>query len=347
MYRLMLALAMAVAFAAPVAVSAARKNALPPTPCTVQPRTEAEVAAIVAAATPTPGVDEGLDPDGLDPDGWASSPADLPRGESADPETVAAVTAAAREFAGCLNAGDVPRWLALMTDGSLPEAVEPDGVAALFEATGIPTPVEIVGPEIARVRVSNVRVLPDGRVGAVVVWGVTDNPDPKPSNEANFHIFQRVGDRWLLDEEIGGYVQGERGAASPSEAGAATPIPVPSAGGAPEGYSEIDSVLYAEPTMAGAKFSIEAIVFVGFVGDDDVRDATCYLFALERGTGGTTVSAFCRAEEALVGREAYLDVKAYDPRRGNESAVSFCEDAAPLVVDMVFSCTLEDPGLAS
>ena len=40
------------------------------------------------------------------------------------------------------------------------------------------------------------------------------------------------------------------------------------------GYSEIDSVLYAEPTMAGAKFSIEAIVFVGFVGDDDERDAT-------------------------------------------------------------------------
>jgi hypothetical protein len=341
MYRLMLVLAIAVAFAAPVAVSAARKNALPPTPCTVQPRTEAEVAAIVAA-TPTPGID-----DGLDPDGWAPSPADLPRGESADPETVAAVTAAAREFAGCINAADVPRWLALMTDRSLPEVVGPDGVTAMFEATATPSPVEIVGPEIARVRVSNVRVLPDGRVGAVVVWGVTHNPDPKPSNEANFHIFQRVGDRWLLDEEISGYVQGERGAASPSEAGADTPVPVPSTGGAPEGYSEIDSVLYAEPTMAGAKFSIEAIVFVGFVGDDDVRDATCYLFAIKRGTGGTTVSAHCQADEVMIGREAYLDVKAYGPRRGNESAVSRCEDAAPLAADMVFSCTVEDPVPAS
>ena len=342
MFRSMLALAMAIAFAAPVAASAARKDALPPTPCTVQSRTEAEVAALVAAASPTPGGDEGRAPDR-----WASSPADLPQGEPADLETGAAVTAAAREFAGCINAADLPRWLALLTDRALPEVVEPDGVAALFEVTGTRVPVEIPESEIATVRVSDVRVLPDGRVGAVVVWRVTHNPDPKPSPEANFHIFQRVGDHWLLDEEIGGYIEAEQGAVSSSEAGAATPVPEPSAGGVAGGYSEIDSVLYAEPTMAGAKFSIEAIVFVGFVGDDDVRDVTCYLFAIERGTSGTTVSAYCRAEEGMIGREAYLDVKAYGPRRGNESAVSRCEDAAPLAADMVFSCTVEDPVPAS
>ena len=342
MYRLMLALVMAVIFAAPVAASAARKDALPPTPCSVQPRTEAEVAALVAAATPTPGGDERLAPDG-----WASSPADLPRGEPADPETVAAVTAAAREFAGCSNAADLPRWLALMTDRAIPEVVEPDGVAALFEATGTPFPVEIPEAEIATVRVSDVRVLPDGRVGAVVVWRVTQHLGEKHSPEANFHIFQRVGDHWLLDEEISGYVQAQHGAVSPSEAGLATPVPEPSAGGVPSGYSEIDSVLYAEPTMAGAKFSIEAIVFVGFVGDDDVRDASCYLFTIERGTGGTTVSAFCRAEAVMIGREAYLNVGAYGPRRGNDSAVSRCEDAAPLAADIVFSCTVEDPVPAS
>src|SRR4051812_32130925 len=131
MSRLMLALVMAVAVAAPVAASAARKDAVPPTPCTVQPRTEAEVAALVAAATATPGAAAGRDPDG-----WADRPADLPQGEPADPETVAAVTAAAREFAGCLNATDFPRWLALMTDRLLPEAVGSFGMAALFEATG-------------------------------------------------------------------------------------------------------------------------------------------------------------------------------------------------------------------
>jgi hypothetical protein len=206
MYRSMLALAMVVAFAAPVAASAARKDALPPTPCTVQPRTEAEVAALVAAATPTAGVDEGRDPDG-----WASSPADLPQGEAADPETVAAVTAVAREFAGCLNAANFPRWLALLTDRALPEVVEPDGVAALFEATGTPVPVETPEPEIATVRVSDVRVLPDGRVGAVVVWMVKQYAGEKPSPEANFHIFQRMDDHWLLDEEIGGYVRAQQG----------------------------------------------------------------------------------------------------------------------------------------
>jgi hypothetical protein len=338
----MLALAMAVAFAAPVAASAARKDALPPTPCTVQPRTETEVAALVAAATLTPGVDEGRDPDG-----WASSPADLPQGEAADPETVAAVTAVAREFAGCLNAADFPRWLALMTDRALPEVVEPDGATALFEATGTPVPIEISESEIATVRVSDVRVLPDGRVGAVVIWRVRQYAGEKPSPEANFHIFQRVDDHWLLDEEIGGYVRVEQEAVSHSEAGAATPVQGPSEAVVPVGYSEIDSVLYAEPTMAGAKFSIEAIVFVGFGGDDDARDATCYLFAIERGTSGTTVSAYCRAEEVMIGREAYLDVKAYGPRRGNESAVSRCEDAAPLAADMVFSCTVADPVPAS
>jgi hypothetical protein len=344
MYRSMLALAMVVAFAAPVAASAARKDALPPTPCTVQPRTEAEVAALVAAATPTPGVDEGRDSDG-----WASSPADLPQGEAADPETVAAVTAVAREFAGCLNAANFPRWLALLTDRALPEVVEPDGVAALFEATGTPVPVETPEPEIATVRVSDVRVLPDGRVGAVVVWMVKQYAGEKPSPEANFHIFQRMDDHWLLDEEIGGYVRAQQGAVSPIEAGAASPVPGPSEAvvPVPSGYSEIDSVLYAEPTMAGAKFSIEAIVFVGFGGDDDVRDATCYLFTIERGTSGTTVSAYCRAEEVMIGREAYLDVRAYGPRRGNESAVSHCEDTAPLAADMVFSCTVEDPVPAS
>ena len=273
MYRSMLALAMVVAFAAPVAASAARKDALPTTPCTVQSRTEAEVVALVAAASPTPGDDEGLAPDG-----WASSPADLPRGEPTDPETVAAITAAAREFAGCINAADFPRWLALMTDRALLKVVEPEGVAALFGASGTPFPVELSEPEIATVRVSDVRVLPDGRVGAVVVWKVRQDPGEKPSPEANFHIFQRVGDHWLLDEEISGYVRAKPGAVSPSEAGAATPgpepSPEPSAGDVGGGYSEIDSVLYAEPTMAGAKFSIEAIVFVGFVGDDDERDAT-------------------------------------------------------------------------
>ena len=50
--------------------------------------------------------------------------ADLPRGKPADAETAAAITDAAREFAGCLNAADYPRLLALMTERSVRGVVE-------------------------------------------------------------------------------------------------------------------------------------------------------------------------------------------------------------------------------
>lgn len=118
------------------------------------------------------------------------------------------MTALEREFAGCINAADYPRWLALMTDDSLSEVVGPDDVADYFAPTG--TPVfgnddEEDGPFIATVVVRDVRVLGEGRVGAVVEWGVANNPDPEPSTETNFHIYERVEGRWLLDEEIGSF----------------------------------------------------------------------------------------------------------------------------------------------
>jgi hypothetical protein len=75
-----------------------------------------------------------------------------------------------------------------------------------------------------------------------------------------------------------------------------------------------------------------------------VRDVACSLFAFERGTGDTTVSAHCRAEEGMIGREAILTVHAYNRGRG---VVNVCEDAAPLAADMVLSCTVEDPVPAS
>lgn len=202
MYRTLLAFVMVAVLVVPIAVSAARKDGLPATPCTVQPRTEEEVAALVATATATPESN-----DGSDFDEWVSSPADLPQGDPADQATVDAVTAAAREFAGCSNTGDVPRRLALMTDHLLAEVVESSGVDALFAATGTPSPGDNPGPEIVTVRVSDARVLPDGRVGAVVVWQVQQPQDEQPLPEANFHIFQRVGNHWLLDEEISGYVE--------------------------------------------------------------------------------------------------------------------------------------------
>ena len=108
---------------------------------------------------------------------------------------------------------------------------------------------------------------------------------------------------------------------------------------APEAV-EVDRVVYVEPTKAGAKFRIEAIIFGPIVGDDVGGDVTCSRFAFERVTGGTTVSAQCRAEEVMVGREASLGVIAYgSPGRGG----NLCEDAEPLAAEMDLSCTVEDP----
>ncbi len=75
---------LAVVFTLP-GVGVAQRDRLAPTACTVAPRTAAN-DAILAAATPVPASFKG---------------SNLSRGESADPETVAQVTAAVQELAGC------------------------------------------------------------------------------------------------------------------------------------------------------------------------------------------------------------------------------------------------------
>jgi hypothetical protein len=334
-------LSLATALAMPVASPVAQRNKLPPTTCTVEPRTEEEVAALVATATPTPEPDEGA---ATDRDEWADSPGELPQGEPADLETVAQITAAAREFAACLNATDWPRSLALMTGRSIAGADDPGDISSLFASAGTPVPSTGDGPsEIAWVRVSDVRVLDDGRVGAVVVWGVTNNPSPKPSPEANFHIFLRVDNRWLLDEEISGNVEEQKGADSPGG-----DVPPPSETdeiprGASGGFNEVDSAAYAEPTMAGAEFTIAATLMVGFKGNDDYDGVGCEMFVFERGAHSVTASAFCRADEALVGRPAFLEVEIYGPHWASDTTPAICRDAAPLAEVISYACTLELP----
>jgi hypothetical protein len=183
-----------------------------------------------------------------------------------------------------------------------------------------------------------VRVLPDGRVGAVVEWQGED------WSEANFEIFVWDGERWLLDDEISGFVWPEQQAVFSSE-GAPTPIPVTSEEVEPVYEAvveavEVDRVVYVEPTVDDAKLTIEAVVFGPIVDVDAGRDVTCDLFTIERSTSGATVSAQCRAEEGIIGREASLTVMASGPRG---RATILCEDAAPLAAEMVLSCTVEDP----
>lgn len=93
--------------------------------------------------------------------------------------------------------------------------------------------------------------------------------------------------------------------------------------------------------MAGAKFSISAMVMVSFIDNDDLNAVSCEMFIFERGDDDVTASAYCRTEEALLGRAAYLDVEESGPLRGNESAMSRCEDAALFAASLVFSCTVD------
>jgi hypothetical protein len=310
-----------------------------PAACRVAPRPPEELAAIVAAASP---VAEFRSVDVA---------ADLPRGEPADAETAAAITDAAREFAGCLNAADYPRVLALMSEQSIGSVVEQwGGLADLLAETGTPS-ADVRGRQvIKRVIVSWVRVLPDGRVGAVVEW------KGKNVGEANFEIFVWDGERWLLDDEISGFVWPEQEPvfSSEVEVGAPKPIPVTPISVTSEEVEpvyeavveavEVDRVVYVEPTMADASLTIEAFVSGPIVDVDAGRDVTCDLFTIERGTRGATVSAQCRAEAGMIGREAFLAVHA-SGRRGRSTIL--CEDTVPLAAEMVLSCTVEDPVPAS
>jgi ketosteroid isomerase-like protein len=319
--------------AMPAAGLAMQRGGLASTACTVEPRTPEEISALVAAATPEPTPPDG---EAADSEDWTGSLADLPQGEPADPQTVDEITAAVREFAGCLNAAEWERWLALMTDRlaatvvSSVDATDPNGQTAAIPA-GVPT------PPITAVRIGKVSVLEDGRITASVAMRGFDREGKRRNQEAAVLVFQSAGDGWLLDEVVSlSMVVEDRLAESEGDT-------APPPGSAPEGYDEVDSVMYAEPTMAGAKFSIVATVMVGFVGNDDYRGASCEMFVLERGETSATLSAFCWAEEGLVGRAAYLDVEAYGPRRGSETATNRCRDDVVLAGDTVLSCTVDLP----
>ena len=151
-----------------------------PAECAVTPRTaesfpplvsDAEVtadAAMVALieATTVPGLD-------------------IPEGAPADPMTTAAVVDTYRQFTACSIAGDKLAAFALWTDRALRQlTIEP--------LTDAPDPEE----EPGAFRVSDVRVLPDGRVVAVY-QGRSDGTE---YSWVQALVWQ--GDRFLIDETL-------------------------------------------------------------------------------------------------------------------------------------------------
>lgn len=311
---------------------AAKRDRLKPLPCTVEPRTLPGNAG-QSVATPLP-----VSVVGFEADSWVDSPEDLPQGEPASQETVDEITASVQEYAGCFNTGDGLLTTAMLTNNALAYLGPLEDVVAALNDQAATDP-----RSVSWVRVDDVRQLPNARVGAVVTQGVVYGDGAKGVPQQAFFIFVREGDRWLFDGQINGNVDSSYATIRPGDGVSPDTENDRLLATARDGFMEVDSAMYAEPTLMGANLMIEAKVMVGFLGEDDVSRVTCELFTIERGAAGATVTTFCRADESLAGRAAYLVVDASNIRTRGDGIPYRCEDVAPLAVHVAFSCTVDFP----
>jgi hypothetical protein len=142
----------------------------------------------------------------------------LPTGTAATAADVVAAQAFAELYTACQNAGDLRRITALYTDAMFKDSLAPrmyvrlppeNPLQALLSFLFDPTERDMaevaaylaqdlaaprpLSPPIADAEVRDVRVLPDGRLGAVLV---------QDSRPAEFQIYARVDGRLLLDERM-------------------------------------------------------------------------------------------------------------------------------------------------
>jgi hypothetical protein len=155
-----------------------------PALCTVAPRPADFLSQTPVAATPaaTPATPQAVVE---------------PEGEAADAATVAEISDVVRQFYACLNSGDTLRTLALMTDQAATRflALRPDLSIPPTNATPGPAPLE---SQIAIVSLTDVKVLPDGRVFAFVTQDDPAHPPDGP--EPVFFYFRQQDDHWLIDD---------------------------------------------------------------------------------------------------------------------------------------------------
>ena len=186
----LVALALPTAARAQDATPAAGGDVPAPEECTIEPISVDHLTQLLG--TPVPEV--------VATPAASPTPFAMPEGTPADEATVAEITAAVRQFIACLNAGDLPRVLALYTDRAIVELfLAPIGGEAtaqqILDALGAP---EVV-PEDQRtvlISVDDVRVLPDGRIAALITGD--DRSNPRPAGPALI-FFVEVDGRWLVD----------------------------------------------------------------------------------------------------------------------------------------------------
>jgi len=154
-----------------------------PSECTVEPRALPLLAADASSTVTPPSTD------------FTATPPSQTESDPAEPAVVSEVTATVREALACRNAGDFLRAYALVTDEFLlrtfggAETIDPE-VAAAIEAE----PVRLRREErLLLVAVSDVRLLADGRVAALVTTSGAGE------EWRDYLIFVQQGDRWLID----------------------------------------------------------------------------------------------------------------------------------------------------
>src|SRR5688572_25958396 len=151
----------------------------------------AVAAAFDAAGSPA------VEPSAGEP---AAVPFVMPAGRPVDDETLVGIVATAQELLACENAGNWLSAFALFSDSFLTHGVvalvgdrsQLDGMAR----PPVPLPA---GQRAALLAVEDVRLLPDGRVGALVH---ADSPRDSRSEEVAYVTFTASGERWLVDSVV-------------------------------------------------------------------------------------------------------------------------------------------------
>ena len=169
-----------------------------PEECTLEPRTVEELQEL--HGTPAPeGAGEATSIVQATPEEFT-----WPRGEPADPETEAEIVEAVHQLTACHNAGHYLAGFGGVTDEFIISQVghslfDEDFVAAM-SATPVPLAEE---HQTIVIDVEEVRVLEDGRVGALYHYhGPTPQPEGIEGIESDLFIFENVDGQWLLDESI-------------------------------------------------------------------------------------------------------------------------------------------------
>ena len=163
-----------------------------PSECVAEPRAYDDIATILA-----------LDGEGVPPP--AMTQITPPLGDIADIETSISIKEAARQVLACFNAGDIPRAAGLMTENGVRRAywgltIDEENrqlARARIAATPEPRAEEAL---VRLITVTDVSLLPDGRVAAFVVLNEPLLPPAGP--ETLLFIFTNENGRWFVDDWI-------------------------------------------------------------------------------------------------------------------------------------------------